>query len=153
MPSEILEEVKKRLPFVKPPEKRKERALVDIRDRLDKDKKHLERLASHAEKKRQEAEEAMQCKFAARSETEDTMLNEKAEKEFQKDVNNVRKEHARLFRTMVQHRSSDVVLFSAQAITELRTDIDHLISTLETKQNKTTIFWVVSILKLEGHCE
>ena len=39
---------------------KKERALAEIRDKLDKEKKHLERLASHAEKKRQEAEEAMQ---------------------------------------------------------------------------------------------
>ena len=60
LPSELLEEVKKRLPLVKPPEKKKERALADLRDKLDKEKKHLERLASHAEKKRQEAEEAMQ---------------------------------------------------------------------------------------------
>ena len=52
------------------------------------------------------------------------MLNEKAEKEFQKDVNKIRKEHARLFRTMVQHRSSDVALFTAQAITELRTTLN-----------------------------
>ena len=82
------------------------------------------------------------------------MLNEKAEKEFQKDVNKIRKEHARLFRTMVQHRSSDAALFTAQAITELRTDIDNLMSTMEeTKQNKTTIYRVVSILKLEGHYE
>ena len=64
---------------------------------------------------------------------------EKAEKEFQKDVNKFRKEHARLFRTMVQHRSSDVALFSAQAITELHTDIDNLITLEETKQTKTTI--------------
>ena len=82
------------------------------------------------------------------------MLNEKAEKEFQKDVNKIRKEHARLFRTMVQHRSSNVALFTAQAITELRTDIDNLTSTMEEKkQNKTTICGVVSILKLEGHYE
>ena len=60
LPSELLEEVKRRLPPVKPPEKKKECALADLRDKLDKEKKHLERLASHAEKKRQEAEEAMQ---------------------------------------------------------------------------------------------
>ena len=58
--SELLEEVKRRLPPVKQPEKRKERALADLRDKLDKEKKHVEKLASHAEKKRQEAEEAMQ---------------------------------------------------------------------------------------------
>ena len=82
------------------------------------------------------------------------MLNEKAEKAFQRDVNKIRKEHGRLFRTMVQHRSSDVAVFSAQAITELRTDIDNLTPTMEkTKQNKTTIYRVVSILKLEGHHE
>ena len=60
LPSELLDEVKKRLRPVKPPVKKKERALADLRDKLDKEKKHLERLASHAEKKRQEAEEAMQ---------------------------------------------------------------------------------------------
>ena len=82
------------------------------------------------------------------------MLDEKAEKEFQKDVNKIRKEHARLFRTMVQHRSSDVFLFSAKAVTELRTDVGNLISTMEErKQNKTTVYRVVSILKLEGHYE
>ena len=60
LPCELLEEIKKRLPPVKLLEKKKERALADLRDKLDKEKKHLERLASHAEKKRQEAEEAMQ---------------------------------------------------------------------------------------------
>ena len=60
MPSELLEEVQRRLPPVKQPEKKKERALADLRDKLDKEKKHLEILASHAKKKRQEAEEAMQ---------------------------------------------------------------------------------------------
>ena len=60
MPNELLEEIEKRLPPVKLPEKKKERALADLRDKLDKEKKHLERLASHAEKMRQEAEEAMQ---------------------------------------------------------------------------------------------
>ena len=60
LPSELLEEVKRRLPPVKQTEKKKERALADLRDKLDKEKKHLERSASHAEKKRQEAEEAMQ---------------------------------------------------------------------------------------------
>ena len=59
------------------------------------------------------------------------MLTDDSEKEFQKDVNKIRNEHARLFRTMVQHRSSDVVLFSAQAITELRTGIDNILSTME----------------------
>ena len=51
LPSELLEEVRRRLPLVKLPEKKKERALADFRDKLDKDKKHLEILASHAEKK------------------------------------------------------------------------------------------------------
>ena len=60
LPNELLEEIKKRLPPVKLPEKKKERALADLRDKLDKEKKHLERLANHAEKKKQEAEEAMQ---------------------------------------------------------------------------------------------
>ena len=58
--SELLEEVERRQPLVKLPEQKKERALDDLRDKLDKEKKHLERLESHAEKKRQEAEEAMQ---------------------------------------------------------------------------------------------
>ena len=57
LPSELLDEVKRRLPVVKPPEKKKERAFADLRDRLNKEKQYLERLASHAEKKRQEAEE------------------------------------------------------------------------------------------------
>ena len=39
LPSELLEEVKKRLPLVKLPEKKKERALADLRDKLDKEKK------------------------------------------------------------------------------------------------------------------
>ena len=60
LPNELLEEIKKRLPPDKLPEKKKERALADLRDKLDKEKKHLERLANHAEKKKQEAEEAMQ---------------------------------------------------------------------------------------------
>ena len=34
--------------------------MADLRDKLDKEKKHLERLANIAEKKKQEAEEAMQ---------------------------------------------------------------------------------------------
>ena len=59
LPGELLEEVRRRIPVPKPPEKKKERALADLRDKLEKEKKHLERLASHAEKKRQEAEEAM----------------------------------------------------------------------------------------------
>ena len=60
LPNELLEEVKKRLPLVKLHQKKKERALADLRGKLDKEKKQVERLASHAEKKRQEAEEAMQ---------------------------------------------------------------------------------------------
>ena len=36
---ELLEEIKKRLPPVKLPEKKKERALADLRDKLDKEKK------------------------------------------------------------------------------------------------------------------
>ena len=60
LPNELLEEIKKRLPLVKLPEKKKERALADLRDKLDKEKKHLEKLANHAEKKKQEAEEAIQ---------------------------------------------------------------------------------------------
>ena len=48
LPSELLEEIKRRLPPVKLAEKKKERALADLRDKLDKEKKHLERLASHA---------------------------------------------------------------------------------------------------------
>ena len=46
--------------------------MADLRDRLDKEKKHLERLASHAEIKRQEAEEAMQ-KHAVRQHEVDAL--------------------------------------------------------------------------------
>ena len=37
LPSELLEEVRRRLPPVKLPEKKKERALAEIRDKLDKE--------------------------------------------------------------------------------------------------------------------
>ena len=60
-----------------------------------------------------------------------TMLHEKAERQLQKAVNKLRKERARLCRTMVQHRFSDVVFFNANAISELRTDVANLMSTME----------------------
>ena len=56
---ELLEEVRRRIPVPKPPEKKKERALADLRDKLDKERKQKERLDAHARKKRQEADEAM----------------------------------------------------------------------------------------------
>ena len=60
LPGELLEEVRRRIPVPKPPEKKKERALADLRDKLNKERKHLERLDAHARKKRQEADEAME---------------------------------------------------------------------------------------------
>ena len=51
LPGELLEEVRRRIPVPKPPEKKKERALADLRDKLDKERKHLERLEARAQKK------------------------------------------------------------------------------------------------------
>ena len=43
------------------PEKKKERALANVRDKPDKERKYLERLATHAQKKREEAEDSKTC--------------------------------------------------------------------------------------------
>ena len=44
VPSELLEEVKRRLSLVKPPEKKKERALADLRDKSDEGKETFRKI-------------------------------------------------------------------------------------------------------------
>ena len=45
----------------KVPEKKKERALANVSEKPDKERKYLERLATHAQKKRDEAEDSKTC--------------------------------------------------------------------------------------------